>query len=392
MKTQRKAWAVMVAAFLASIVIAINQFKVPPVMQALMTDLGADMVTGGWFMSIVSVASLVLVLPGAFILMRLGLKVTGLLALGCTLLGTVIGALAPNADTLLLGRMVEGGGAGLIMVTAPAAISAWFEPQERGLPMGIWAAWVPIGNVIVFNLAQPLMAVFGWQSVWWFGAVVVVAAMILYALVVTEPPGAAQHDRPTARDTGRMMLNPTTWLLGLGFGAFSFSLLGYNTWAPAFLNDTLGLDRAAANSDASIMFLAAIPANIVAGWVLGRMRDRSVLLPLAFAVTGALFFWSFRLRTVGVVAPYMIALGLVSNFIPATTFTLAPESMPRAQFAGLSLAVVGVISGIGSLVGPPVLGALLSGGDWSSGSIYLVIIMGFGTIASILVGRRIDKR
>ena len=45
---------------------AANRFKVPPVMQALMDDLNVDMVTGGWFMAVSSVAGVVLAIPAAF--------------------------------------------------------------------------------------------------------------------------------------------------------------------------------------------------------------------------------------------------------------------------------------------------------------------------------------
>ena len=62
------------------------------------------------------------------------------------------------------GGMLEGVGGGLIAVAAPAAISAWFVPWERGLPMGIWTTWVPIGNVLMFNAAHPLLESFGWQA------------------------------------------------------------------------------------------------------------------------------------------------------------------------------------------------------------------------------------
>jgi predicted MFS family arabinose efflux permease len=56
MNSQRKAWAVMLAAYLASIAIALNQSKVPPVMQVLMRDLNIDTATGGWLMSAFAVA------------------------------------------------------------------------------------------------------------------------------------------------------------------------------------------------------------------------------------------------------------------------------------------------------------------------------------------------
>lgn len=39
--------------------------------------------------------------------------------------------------------------------------------------MGVWTTWVPVGNVLMFNAAHPLLESFGWQAVWWFGALLV---------------------------------------------------------------------------------------------------------------------------------------------------------------------------------------------------------------------------
>lgn len=390
-KADRKAWAVMLAAFVASIVVAINQFKVPPVMQALMTDLGVDMVTGGWFMSVISIATLLLAIPSAFLIMRLGFKIAGITALSCTMIGSLLGALAHDPAVLLLGRVIEGGGTGLMAITAPAAISAWFEPQDRGLPMGIWAAWVPIGNVIMFNLAQPLLEVAGWQALWWFGALLALLALILYGLIVTNPPGTGESEPAPPGSVGRMLFNPLTWLLAVSFGAFAFSLLGYNTWAPSFLITRLDIQPSAANRYASLLFLAAIPSNIFAGWLLSRLNNRYRLLPIAFAITSILYVWSFQLANVAVVMPYMLALGFASNIIPAATFTLAPETMAHRQFAGLALGIVSVGSSVGALIGPPILASILRGNNWSVGSICLVLVMGFGTMVSILAWQRLSK-
>jgi predicted MFS family arabinose efflux permease len=392
---KRKAWAVMVVIFIASIVVAANRFKVPPVLPILMDELQVDMVAGGWLMSVSSLAGVILAIPAAFLLTRIGLKLTGLVALGCAMTGAVIGALATGAGVMLLGRVVEGVSVSLIAVLAPTAISLWFPPRERGLPMGIWAAWVPVGNVVMFNVAHPLMNALGWRAVWWFGTLFALAAFVLVGLVVSSPPqtGSGRGSAPAPpKDFGRMLLNPSTWLLALAFGAFGFCLLGYNTWAPKFLTDTLHIEPAAANAYASFMFLAAIPANVIAGWLINRLKDRYSLLPAAFLITTILFFWSFHLESVNVVLPYMITLGFASNFIPTATFTLAPETMPSIKYAGLALAMIMAGTNVGSVTGPPALGAILSTGGWPAGSTCLVIVMGLGTITSWYVAKRLRAK
>ena len=390
MKPQRRAWAVMAAAFLASIIVAINQFKVPPVMQALMAHYGTDMATAGWLASATGVAGLALAIPSAFILLRVGLRATGMIALACTLLGSAIGALAQNVGAMLVGRLIEGGGYALIAVAAPAAVSAWFEPKERGLPMGIWASWVPVGNVIMFNLAHPLLNAFGWRGIWWFGALAGAVAMAVYGLVVSEPPAEAKPEPVSLGTAGRLLFNPTAWLLGLALATFGFSLLGYNTWAPTYLTETLHIDGSLASSYASLMFLAAIPANVAAGWLLGRVRNRAAVLPVAFAVTTPLYLWSFRLAATGAVAPFMVALGFASNLIPTVSYALAPETMPGPQFAGLALGILNAGTGPGPLIAPPLIGSVVSGGHWPAGSLWLAAVMGAGTVAALVVWKRLS--
>jgi nitrate/nitrite transporter NarK len=257
--------------------------------------------------------------------------------------------------------------------------------------MGIWAALVPVGNVIAFNTAHPILASLGWRAVWWFGAALALGALVVFGLVVTAPPGAHHSGSVPASAFGRMLRNRTTWLLALTFGAFAFSLIAYNTWAPAFLTETLQIDGARASFYASLMFLAAIPANVIAGWLLNRIGKRYLLLPTSFLITCILFFWSFRLGSESIVAPYMLLLGFASNFVPASTFTFAPETMPGIGFAGLALAIVSMGSSTGSLTGPPVLGAVLSTGNWTLASTCLVIVTGVGTLASWLATRRLAR-
>ena len=69
--------------------------------------------------------------------------------------------------------------------------------------------------------------------------------------------------------------------------------------------------------------------------------------------------------------------------------TFAPETMPSIEFAGLALAIVTVGSNLGLLTGPPILGSILSMGNWKAGSTFLVIAMGVGIVASWFVARRL---
>jgi MFS family permease len=391
MNSNRKAWAVMLAAYLAGVAIALNQSKVPPVMQALLRDLHMDTATGGWLMSAFAVAGIVLGIPAAFVLAKLGPKIAGLIAIGCTLLGSIVGALATGPSLLLGGRAVEGIGLGLIAVIAPAVISMWFPPEKRGTPMGIWASWIPVGSFIIYNLAAPLLGTFGWHSIWWFGALFALAAFVIYAVTVSAPPTAgtvSDQPREAQGSFGRMLLTPSSWLLALVFGTFNFAFMGFATWGPSYFNQGLGLSLETASFYASLGSLAVIPATIIAGRVLDRVKDRYLVMTVALAISGILLFWCFQLGSAQAIVPYTIVLSLVAGFVPTATFTLAPETMPDPRWAGLALGIVSVGQNLGMFFGPPVVGNLIAGGNWAAGVIPLMIAAAIGVVASLVLRAR----
>jgi predicted MFS family arabinose efflux permease len=391
MKNKRTAWLVMVTAFLAGVAVTVNQFKVPPVLPTLLSTFGLDLAAGGWLMSVFSVAGILLSLPVALVLGRAGLKRAGLVALGCTAAGSVVGALAPGPAVLLAGRAIEGVGVSIIAVVSPALISLWFEPRARGLPMGIWAAWVPLGSVIVLNIAPLLQPALGWRSIWWFGALFALAAMLLFALFVREPQASGDRGR-TPLATTQALANPAAWLLALTFGAFAFGQLAYATWAPVYLAENLALATSTASFSTSLLFVAGIVANVSAGWLMNRMPHRAGLPAGAMAITAVLLWWSFRLASPGAVAPYMLALGFVSNLLPTAVFTLAPEAVKRPEAIGLAMAAINVVSNAGLFLGPPVLGAVVAGGRWAAGGDVLVVATAAGLVAALLAWRVLARR
>jgi len=374
MENKTKAWRVFSVVYIASVVIPMCQFKVPPVMPLLIKDLGISMGTAGFMMSIFAVAGILIAIPAAMLLTKLGPKKSGMIALACAVLGSVIGAMAQGAATILIGRTIEGISVGLIAVVAPAAICMWFPPEKRGLPMGIWATWVPVGIFIIFNIAGPLSDSFGWKGVWWFTAIVCFVELILYAIVVDAPKAmGAAADAGCEQEVepyGKALLNPKTWIVALVFMAFNVACMAFNTWEASFLQTELNFVPASASFQVSFMNLVYIPASIVAGMVLNMVRKRHLVFSASMLAYTIVIFWCFKLASAGAVMPYMVVLGIVTGFVPPTAFTLAPETMKDVRHAGLALAIVGGIGqNIGFFIGPPIIGAIAQHQGWGAAAL-----------------------
>jgi MFS family permease len=379
---------ILAVVFLASVVAPFNQFKIPPIMPVLMQAFHIDLTQAGVLMSIVAMIGLVLALPAGILLQRFGAKLVGLIALGCLAVGAGLGAQSLNYPGLLGSRVVEGIGMGLIGVAAPATIAMWFPAERQGMPMGIWATWVPVGSVTVYNLAPLLAARFNWGSVWWVGAIFAVVMFLLYAVFVRQPPEPQPDVSPGPVPAGvsHALSNRNIWLLALEFACFNIALVGLSTYYPTFLNEVRGYPLGRAAFLSSLATMLVIVSAPLAGWLSDRVGSRRLVFSLPFLGIAVLLLFPFHV--VGWQIPaLMITQGLLVGAIPTATFTAAPEIMRKPHLAGLGLAVVLVGQYLGQLIAPILFSQLATSLGWAMAG-YLMIpvcLLGFASAWSIKI-------
>jgi predicted MFS family arabinose efflux permease len=278
------AWVILAVVYFASVVAPFNQFKIPPIMLVLIQTFQIDLTQAGLLMSIIAMLGLVLALPTGIILQRLGTKATLLIALALMALGAGLGALSSSFAILLGSRVVEGLGMGLMGVAAPATIAMWFPPERQGTPMGIWATWVPIGSVAIYNLAPMMSASLGWSSIWWMGAGFAVLMMILCGWLIIRAPGQvqAQGQPNAASNLQKALANRDIWLLALEFACMNFAMVALGTFYPTFLSEVRGYSLGQAGFLASLASLVVLFSAPAAGWLSDRIRSRRLVLSLPF--------------------------------------------------------------------------------------------------------------
>ena len=125
-----------------------------------------------------------------------GLVVFGAASLAC--------ALAPSLGVLVAARAVQGIGASMLSPVALAiVVNAMPDPRERAQAIGVWASVFGLSMAAGPVAGGALIAAFGWRSVFWINAPVIVAALVLSAVFVPESraPRARRLDLP-----GQMLL------------------------------------------------------------------------------------------------------------------------------------------------------------------------------------------
>ena len=382
-KVSGKAWGILAVTYLASFCAPLCQFKIPPLASWLFPAFhGAlDSVTFGTLMSAIAVIGVVLAFPAAFIARRMGLKNVILLSVACLGAGSAVGGLTSDLNVLMASRLLEGVGIGLIGVAAPSCVTIWFPERKRGLALGIWATWVPVGSVVAFNSAPAIAGALGYQAVFFVIAAVCAVAFLLFALVYKMPLGATgdMGVEGTFKESLKYCKNRRIWILGAAFFLFAFTTIGImNTYYNTFLETQLGFGAQTASSLSSIIMLLSLIVAPLTGFVSDRLPlGRKYLVGLV--MMGMLFLtgWCMFYTGSGAVAVmwFVIVLqGVGGGMCGGSLRPMAPMLMRNTTMgATMAMAIMQFCQNLGSTLGSPVFGALQEAIGWDMAGIVLQI-------------------
>jgi len=377
---KRSAWAVTLAVFVAGVALAFAQNKVAPIMSIVMDVFNTDMATAGWLSSIFSVVALITALPAAFILGRFGARKCGFIALICAVVGCFMGILSGSIETLMLSRVVEGIGVGIISVIAPALISMWFPAEKRGLPMGVWGAWQMAAQSLVFFVGDRITIVFGWRGLWYMGIVVLAIALLLYVWKVKSPP--PEHNYADAENKSFSMIEglkvPSVWFCGISTMCFTFACFGFANWVASYWVDTFGWSMATANGYVSLIYFIEIFLVVGVGFCLNHIKNRKLICEIAHLAYMLVLLFCFRMNDPNLIIPFCIVYALAEGSIPTAFWTLIAQTVPKPELAPVSIGVLGLLQNLGMLLGPPITGLFIENFGWNLGSMPMVVAAGLG--------------
>ncbi len=281
-----------------------------------------------------------------------------------------LSALAPNFETLLVARFLDGLPHGGYFGVASLVAASMVAPERRGRAMALVLMGLPVANVVGVPSATWLGQTLGWRASYW---VVAGLALLTIAMVLAFVPDCPGNPEATGRRELLALRKPQVWFAvvagAVGFGGM-FALFSYV--APM-------ATRVAHLPDGAVpLFLLTLGLGMVFGnWVAGIAVDRSlrasllaaplglvvtllltwVLLPMGYVVLPAMFL----VTTVGSV----LALGLMMRLIDAAEHAetlgaaLGHGSLNIGNALGAWLGGLGIAAGWG-YASPLLIGAVLS--------------------------------
>ncbi|WP_407360844.1 MDR family MFS transporter [Microbacterium sp. LBN7] len=405
----RVIWLLLVAAFVA----ILNETTMGIAIPHLNTDLGIPPELGQWLTSAFMLTMAVVIPTTGFILQRFTTRQVFIAAMVAFSLGTLVALVAPGFGVLLVGRVIQAAGTGIMMPLLMTTIMNVVPPQSRGRMMGRVGMVISLAPAIGPTLAGAVLEAFNWRALF---AIVLPIALIALGMgvkwmtnlgetrrvpldVLSIPlaalgfgglvfglsqfggeGGSGETTGIIALVVGAVTLGLFVWrqlllqrvddaLLDLRVfraGNFTFaviimtilalSMFGTLTLLPQYLQNVAGLNALQSG-------LILLPGSVLMGLlgpVMGRVYDsrgtRPLLIPGTILVSAALFYYS----TVGehtvwwvlIIVQAAMSVGLAMSFTPL--FSASLGSLQRSLYSHGS-AVLNTLQQVGGAAGVALL-------------------------------------
>ena len=299
---------VVLGAFLA----LLNQTVMSPALPVIMADFAIDASAAQWIMSIYPLVSGIMVPVSAFLIDKFS---TRALFFGSTFvfaLGTLLCALAPDFFFLIVGRVLQAAGSGVLMPLVSVVPMLVFPVEKRGTAMGMAGIVMSAGPAVGPVVGGAVIDAYGWRTM--IGSIVPLALVVLLLGIFM------------LRNVGELK-NPKLDIPSVALSTVAFGGLLY------------GFSSASTFGWGSVVVLGSIIAGIVCLvlFVVRQGRIEDPLLQLGTLTTP-------QFRVAAIIVTLINAACLVTNtLLPLLLQTALGASAFETGMAMLPAAAVGII-------------------------------------------------
>lgn len=349
------AWSRLAACTAAAALLQLDGTLITVALPSVAHGLGVSNGSTAVVLSAYFIAYALALLPAGSLVDRFGARRLALAGLGLFALGAAAGAVAPSIGLLVVSRVVQGVGAGLVSPAALAGAVSGFPAARRGAALGIWGASAGISNLIGPVLGGLLTVGLGWRADWW--ALVPLALLAAAAILRQVPPTV--HGEESSHPVLNGTVIAASFVAALTFAV----MIGCFYLAEQYLQRAAGFSALGASA---VLVVVALLVGVAAP-LAGRLVDeRGERLPaIAGFVAAAVGLVVLGIpgmpldRGVTIIPLIPVGLGLGMLFVPTSRAAL--NSTPLSSH-GRTSAVLSVGRLLGAAVGAGLAGAAIAGG------------------------------
>ena len=189
---------VVVWAGLPLLLAALNEFALNVALPSIRDEFGLDLSSVRWTLLAFLIAdALVLILAGRHG-DRVGRRRTSVIGLAVIVLGSLVCAFAPTFTVLIVGRVIEGIGMGILFSGLLALIADAVPRELIGRAFGLWAFIGALSVLLSPVIGGALAEVASWRWIFGVNALIAIAALvaarrIILPVTAPSPSRSLQH-------------------------------------------------------------------------------------------------------------------------------------------------------------------------------------------------------
>ena len=268
--------------------------------------------------------------------------------------GCVVFAMSASFWGVAAGRFLIGASAAFSLVGAMSVAGLWFPPKRFAVLSGIAMLLGMSGGVLGQAPLRVLVDATDWRlATLWLacGGLIIAAASLAF---VRDRPHPAKARGRMLGGLGQVARNPQTWIIAVAGLGTTAPLLGFaGLWGVPYLVTAYGLDRTAAASITSMLFVGWGLGAPLLGWFSDYIGRRRPVFIAGMALCTASLAGLIYLPDLPV--PALIALSVASGFggsAQIVGFATAREHNPSNLSATTLGLVNGMVTGGGALYQP----------------------------------------
>ncbi|KNZ40721.1 DHA2 family efflux MFS transporter permease subunit [Acetobacterium bakii] len=208
---------------LGAFIAVLNQTIMSVAIPKLITDFNIATTTAQWLTTGYMLVNGVFIPVTAYLMRRFTTRELFLSAMSTFLVGSIISGVAPGFDVLLIGRLVQAAGAGIIMPLLMNVVLDIFPEEKRGGAMGLIGVAIILAPAIGPTYAGYMLDHFNWRALF-YGIIPFAALVIILAFFYLKNVGQRSHPK---LNVGGVILST----IGFGTLLYGFSRAGATGWS-----------------------------------------------------------------------------------------------------------------------------------------------------------------
>ncbi|MBB2482942.1 DHA2 family efflux MFS transporter permease subunit [Bacillus sp. APMAM] len=210
---------------IGAVIAFLNQTLINVALPQMMNRLHISATTADWLTTIFMLVNGIVIPITAYLMNRFTTRQLYLTSMGLFAIGTLICGIAPNFSVILIGRVVQAVGAGILFPLITNVIFILFPPERRGFAMGLFGVAMNFAPAVGPTLSGWIVQSHSWRVLFF---IIFPFALLNFIIAIFLMKNVSETSRPKLDVIGVILST-----IGFGGILYGFVTAGTNGWGGA---------------------------------------------------------------------------------------------------------------------------------------------------------------